>query len=212
MITIKVFVFNSFGVNTYILHDETGECIVVDPGCNNSEEQQQLQSYISENKLKPTVVINTHFHIDHILGNHFVCETYKLIPTGHKEGSPFWDNVNIFASMYGIHLDEVRKSEILVEDGDIVHFGNSKLEVRYTPGHADGSICLVNLEQKFVIVGDVLFQESIGRTDLPTGDFDLLIDSIERKIFSLGDNFTIYPGHGPETSVGHEKMANPFIQ
>ena len=211
MITIKTFVFNSFGVNSFVLYDETGDCIIIDPGCSNRAEQQQLQSYITENKLKPTSLINTHFHIDHILGNHFVCETYNLIPTGHKEGKHFWDTANEYGSMYGITLDKVRKTEIFIGEGDIVRVGNSQLEVRYTPGHADGSICLVSHEQRFVIVGDVLFQESIGRTDLPTGDFDVLMDSIEKKLFTLGDDFTVYPGHGPETSIGHEKRANPFI-
>ncbi len=211
MITIKIFVFNSFGENTFVLHDETGDCIIIDPGCSNRAEEQKLQSYITDNKLKPTALINTHFHVDHILGNHFVCETYNLVPTGHKQGEHFWDTAQQYGAVYGITLDNVRKTEIFVEDGDIVRFGNSQLEVRYTPGHADGSICLVSHEQKFVVVGDVLFQESIGRTDLPTGDFDVLMNSIEKKLFTLGDDYTVYPGHGPETSIGHEKMANPFI-
>jgi glyoxylase-like metal-dependent hydrolase (beta-lactamase superfamily II) len=194
-----------------VLYDETGDCIIIDPGCNNRTEQLQLESYISENKLKPTALINTHFHIDHILGNHFVCETYNLVPTGHKEGEHFWDTAKEYGSMYGITLDEVRKTEIFIEDGDRVFFGNSQLEVRYTPGHADGSICLVNHQQRFVIAGDVLFQESIGRTDLPTGDYDVLMDSIGNQLFTLGDDYTVYPGHGPKTSIGHEKMTNPFI-
>ena len=211
MITIKIFVFNSFGENTFVLHDETGDCIIIDPGCSNRAEEQKLESYITDNKLKPTALINTHFHVDHILGNHFVCETYNLVPTGHREGEHFWDTSKQYGAMYGINLDNVRKTEIFIEDGDIVRFGDSQLEVRYTPGHADGSICLVSHEQKFVVSGDVLFQESIGRTDLPTGDFDVLMDSIAKKLFTLGDDYIVYPGHGPETSIGHEKMANPFI-
>ena len=211
MITVKIFTFNSFGVNSFVLNDETNDCIIIDPGCSSSGEEQQLQSYITENNLKPTALINTHFHIDHILGNQFICETYNLVPAGHKQGEHFWETAKQYGSMYGISLDEVRKTEIFIEDGDIVRFGNSQLEVRYTPGHADGSICLVSHEQKFVIAGDVLFQESIGRTDLPTGDFDVLMDSIEKKLFTLGDDYTVYLGHGPETSIGHEKMANPFI-
>lgn len=211
MINIKIFIFNSFGVNSFVLHDETGDCIIIDPGCSNSAEREKLQSYISGKKLKPTALINTHFHIDHILGNHFVCKTYNLVPTGHKGSKHFWENASDYGSMFDLELDEIRKPEIFVEDGDTVQFGNSQLEVRYTPGHADGSICLVNHEQKFVIAGDVLFQESIGRTDLPTGNYDVLMDSIEKKLFSLGNEYTVYPGHGPETSIGHEKMANPFI-
>jgi glyoxylase-like metal-dependent hydrolase (beta-lactamase superfamily II) len=212
MINIKIFVFNSFGVNSFVLHDDTGECVIIDPGCNNPMEQEKLHSYISENNLKPTALINTHFHIDHILGNHFVCETYNLVPTGHKAGAHFWESANDYSSMFGLEVDQIRKPEKFVEHGDVIRFGNTQLEVRYTPGHADGSICLVNHEQKFVISGDVLFQESIGRTDLPTGDFDVLMDSLDSQLFTLENDFTVYPGHGPKTSIGHEKIANPFIR
>ncbi len=212
MISIKTLVFNSFSVNTYILYDETLECVIIDPGCHGAEEEIELASFISENKLKPVALINTHFHVDHILGNSFVCSKYDLKPTGHAGGSMFWRTAREFGSVFNLDIDEVEKTEHFVETGDLITFGNSGLEVRYTPGHADGSICLINHPQKFVIAGDVLFYGSIGRTDLPTGDFDTLIESIQTQLFNLDNDYTVYPGHGPETSIGYEKMNNPFIQ
>lgn len=211
MITIKTLIFNSFSVNCFVLYDETLECVIVDPGCHSDEEKEKLASFIDGNKLKPVALINTHFHVDHILGNHFVCSRYGLKPTGHADGSLFWKTAREFGSVFSLSIDEVEKPEHFVADGDMVTFGNSILEVRYTPGHADGSICLVNHPQKFVIAGDVLFYGSIGRTDLPTGNFDTLIKSLETRLLILDDDFTVYPGHGPNTSIGFEKSNNPFL-
>lgn len=212
MITIKIFVFNAFEVNSFVLFDETGECIIVDPGCYSTEEKETLTRFIDENKLKPVVLVNTHFHIDHILGNHYLCQRYGLTPTGHAGGSMFWRTAREFGSVFNLKVDEVEKPGIFVEDGDTIRFGKATLEVRYTPGHADGSICLVSHEQKFVIAGDVLFYGSIGRTDLPTGDFDSLMESIKNSLWTLGEDYTVYPGHGPETSIGFERRNNPFLQ
>ncbi|MDY0344700.1 MAG: MBL fold metallo-hydrolase [Lentimicrobium sp.] len=212
MITIKSFVFNSFQVNSFVLSDGTGECIIIDPGCNDAREKNELSSYIDENQLKPVALVNTHFHVDHVLGNHFVFERYNLEPTGHKAGKMFWETAREFGSVFNLELDEIKRPVHFVEDGDEITFGQSTLEVRYTPGHADGSVCLVNHPQKFVIAGDVLFQTSIGRTDLPTGDFDTLMESIREKLFTLEDDYTVYPGHGPKTSIGFERQHNPFIE
>ena len=212
MISIKTFVFNAFSVNSFVLYDETRDCVIIDPGCYTDEEKQKLALFIDEHQLKPVALINTHFHIDHILGNHFVCERYGLKPTGHVEGSIFWKTAKEFGSVFGVSIDEVVKTEIFVEDGDLIAFGNSHLGVRYTPGHADGSICLVNDPQKFVISGDVLFYGSIGRTDLPTGDFDTLIESLKKRLLVLGDDYIVHPGHGPTTTIGFERLNNPFIQ
>jgi len=212
MITIKIFVFNAFEVNSFVLYDETGECIIVDPGCHSPDEKEKLAGFIEAERLKPVMLINTHFHIDHVLGNHFICKKFGLTPTGHAGGSMFWRTAREFGSVFNLNIDEVEKPEIFVEDGDKLRFGNSTLEVRYTPGHADGSICLVSHEQKFVIAGDVLFYGSIGRTDLPTGDFDTLMDSIKNRLWTLEEDYTVYPGHGPETSIGFERRNNPFLQ
>lgn len=211
MISIKKFVFNTFSVNTFVVYDETGECILIDPGCHSDAEKAGLAAFIDQNGLKPTALVNTHFHVDHILGNHFVCNRYHLKPTGHRSGSMFWRTAREFGSVFNLEIDEVVPTAVFVEDGDLIRFGNSELEVRYTPGHADGSICLVSHSRKFVIAGDVLFYGSIGRTDLPTGDYDLLMKSIKNRLFVLSDDFTVYPGHGPETSIGFERKNNPFI-
>ncbi|HPG32272.1 MAG: MBL fold metallo-hydrolase [Lentimicrobiaceae bacterium] len=212
MINIKILVFNSFSVNCFILSDDSNECVIIDPGCHSETEKEKLATFIESQKLKPVALINTHFHIDHILGNHFVSNRYGLKPTGHVKSSIFWETAKEYGSIFNLAVDEVEKTGIFVEDGDIIRFGHSALEVRYTPGHADGSICLVNHAQKFVIAGDVLFYGSIGRTDLPSGDFDMLMKSIEEKLFTLDDNYTVYPGHGPSTTIGFEKRSNPFIQ
>ncbi|MBL7906700.1 MAG: MBL fold metallo-hydrolase [Bacteroidales bacterium] len=212
MINLNIFVFNSFAVNSFVLYDDTGECAIIDPGCHTEEEKNDLRSFITQNHLKPVALINTHFHVDHILGNQFVCSTYNLKPTGHVAGKFFWETAREFGSVFNISLDEIAKPEIFVADGDVIRFGKAELEVRYTPGHADGSICLVCHDQKFVIAGDVLFYGSIGRTDLPTGNFDTLMDSIHQKLFVLENDYTVYPGHGPKTSIGFERLNNPFIQ
>jgi glyoxylase-like metal-dependent hydrolase (beta-lactamase superfamily II) len=130
----------------------------------------------------------------------------------HKGGLPFFEKGHEQARVYGFSIKKTIQPEKFINDNDLVTFGNSELNVVYTPGHADGSICFINHTQKFVITGDVLFRDSIGRTDFPTGDFDLLMESIHNRLFTLGEDYTVYPGHGPETSIGYEKMNNPFIR
>ncbi len=211
MIKIKQFVFNSFQENTYVLYNETGECIIVDPGCYEDFEKTQLQDFIKNNKLKPVKLINTHSHVDHILGNNFVINNYGINLTIHKEGLGFHKSARDHAMVFGLVLEKQIDPKDFVEEGDEISFGNSKLQVLYTPGHVDGHICLLSREQKFVIAGDVLFQMSIGRTDLPTGSFDLLIKNIREKLMTLSDDFVVYTGHGPETTIGFERKNNPFL-
>jgi glyoxylase-like metal-dependent hydrolase (beta-lactamase superfamily II) len=211
MIRIKVFVFNPFQENTYVLHDETLECVIIDPGCYGPVEEKQLSDYIASNHLKPVALINTHAHIDHILGNNFMHQTYGLKPLLHKAGEIFLKSAPEHGKMFGFNVDEMVLPEQFLEDNETFRFGNSNLEIRYTPGHVDGSVCLVNHENRFVITGDVLFNQSIGRTDLPTGDFDLLIQSITQKLYTLPDDYLVYPGHGPATTIGDEKLGNPFV-
>lgn len=211
MIHIKNFVFNVFSVNTLILYDETKECIIVDPGCSTHEEKQQLNFFISDNKLKPVHLINTHYHIDHIIGNSFIKETYNLEPEANHKGEIFWGNKKMWGSIFNINENDFIPTEKFLKEGDIIHFGNSELQVLETPGHADGSICLYSKQDGFVIVGDVLFLQSIGRTDLPTGDLETLKTSIYTKLFTLPDSTTVIPGHGPFTEIGFEKKNNPFL-
>jgi glyoxylase-like metal-dependent hydrolase (beta-lactamase superfamily II) len=212
MITIEKFVFNAFGENTYLLYDETKECVVIDPGCYEQYEKDNFIEFIETNELKLKKLIYTHCHVDHMLGNNFIAETYDLKPIIHKAGLPFLQRGHEIGKGYGFQMEKAIEPEEFIEEGDIIKFGNSELRVVYTPGHADGSVCFINDEQKFVITGDVLFRDSIGRTDFPTGDFDLLMKSIHDKLFTLEDDFTVYSGHGPETSIGYEKVNNPFIK
>ncbi len=210
MITVKILTFNLFSVNTYILSDETKECVIIDPGCSNSSEEKELEDYIIEQSLKPVSQIITHYHIDHILGVGFVKHRWGLSAIAHAEGNLFWQNKKM-GYEFGLPANKVVEPEIFTEEGEKLKFGNSVLEVVYVPGHADGSICLVNHEQKFVIAGDVLFYGSIGRTDLPTGDYDILKKGITEKLYTLNDDYTVYPGHGPKTEIGIERKHNPYL-
>ncbi|MCF8369235.1 MAG: MBL fold metallo-hydrolase [Bacteroidales bacterium] len=212
MVTIEKFVFNPFQENTYILSDETNKCVIVDPGCYGSQEELFLQDYINKKGLKPVKQMYTHCHVDHILGNNYVHKTWGLKPEIHKEGLAFLESGHQQGKMYGFEMEPNILPEKFIEHGDTVKFGNSELKVVYTPGHADGSICFIAYPEKFVITGDVLFRDSIGRTDFPTGDFDVLMKSIHEHLFTLEDDFTVYCGHGPETTIGYEKVNNPFIR
>lgn len=208
---INRFVFNSFGVNTYILADSTGKCLIVDPACQYRSEETELLSFITINHLTPVAMVNTHFHVDHIIGNTFVCNAFNLRPICHKNCKLFWENAVESGAVFGIKVENLIIPRDFVAEGERIEFGGSFVEVLYTPGHADGSICLVNHAERYVVSGDVLFRDSIGRTDLPTGNFDTLFESITTKLFTLPDDYTVYPGHGPETSIGYEKINNPFL-
>lgn len=211
MISVKRFPFNPYQVNTYVLHDETGECIIVDPGMDGANEIAEFENYLASNNLKPVKLIITHAHIDHIISNQYVSEKFGISLAAHPDSVIFVDNAVVYASTFGFKMDEVKSiDEFLIENQDI-EFGNSKLRVLETPGHADGSICLYSEDDNFVVTGDVLFRESIGRTDLRTGDYDLLQKSIWEKLFTLPDSTTVYPGHGPSTNIGFEKIHNPFV-
>lgn len=208
---IKKLTFNPFQVNTFLLWDNTKECAIIDPGCYDEDEKSELRKFIEKNGLKPVVLINTHSHIDHIVGNEFVKQTWGLRVMAHTDGKRFAENAHQNAFIYGLSGVNFLTPEEHVGEGDTVRFGESELEVTETPGHADGSICLISHEENFVIVGDVLFYQGIGRTDLPTGNYDLLLKNIKEKLFTLPNNYTVYPGHGPETTIGFEKNSNPFL-
>jgi len=211
MITIKKFAFNPFQVNTYVLSDETGECIIIDAGMQGDLEESEITEYINNHSLKPIMLLLTHAHIDHIVGNSFIADKYSLQLTAHKDCVPFFKNATAYASTFGLTLEKVKDIDNYIDEGNEIEFGNSKLKVLFTPGHANGSLCFYSPEDNFVITGDVLFNQSIGRTDLKTGNYDLLQDSIWEKLFTLPDETIVYPGHGPETSIGFEKVNNPFV-
>ncbi len=209
---VATFTFNGFAENTYVLYDETKECVIVDPGCNTAEERKTLIDFIEANGLKPVGLLNTHCHIDHVLGNQFIHETYKLPLTSHQGESKELAACEMVASMYGIKYAPSPKITVFVEQGSQVKFGNTVLDVLFTPGHSSSSVSFNHKESKQLIAGDVLFQGSIGRTDLPGGNFETLIDSIKQKFFPLDPETLVYPGHGPKTSIQTEKLTNPFLQ
>jgi glyoxylase-like metal-dependent hydrolase (beta-lactamase superfamily II) len=212
MVKIKTFVFNPFMENTYLLYDETGEGIIIDPGCYEAQEKDILKKFVSDNSIQITALVNTHCHIDHVLGNHFVKDTFGVKLSIHQASIPVLKSNEVVASAYGFQEYEQSEAEILLSETDVISFGESKLEILFVPGHAPGHIALFHREQDFCICGDVIFQGSIGRTDLPGGDMDTLLNNIHEKIFPLGDQVVLYPGHGPKTEVGIEKMTNPFCR
>lgn len=209
---VKTFTFNDFEENTYILYDETGECIIVDPGCNTEEERKELTDFIDDHSLVPVRLVNTHCHIDHILGNAFVSEKYKLALCTHKGEVPVLESGKQVALMYGIPYTPSPDISVFLEEGQEITFGNTTLKILFTPGHSPASICFYDEKSSKMIAGDVLFQGSIGRTDLPGGNYDTLIQSIKEKLFVLPDQVIVYPGHGPTTSIGFEKKYNPFFE
>jgi glyoxylase-like metal-dependent hydrolase (beta-lactamase superfamily II) len=210
MIKVDIFTFNPFQENTYILHDETRECVIIDPGCYEREEQEELTTFIEINKLKVVELLNTHCHIDHVLGNYFVKEKYKVGLSIHKIDEATLKAVKTYSSNYGFANYTEASADKYIDEGDQIRFGNTTLDILFVPGHAPGHIAFYNSKENICIGGDVLFAGSIGRTDLPGGNFETLIKSIQDKIFSLGEAMVVYPGHGPETTVGREMRSNPY--
>lgn len=208
--TVKQFVFNAFSENTYVVYDESKECIIIDPGCYEQEENESLKNFIVENDLKVTSLINTHCHIDHVLGNAFVKEEYGVELVIHELDKATLKSNEVVAPMYGFDHYVASEADKFIDEGEQVRFGNSMFDIIFVPGHAPGHIALVNDSEKICIGGDVLFQQSIGRTDLPGGDFDTLMNSIKNKMFKLADDMVVYCGHGPSTNIGYEKQYNPF--
>jgi glyoxylase-like metal-dependent hydrolase (beta-lactamase superfamily II) len=210
---IKSFAFNPFHENTYVVYDDTKECIIIDPGCYTDKERYQLRSFITSEGLKPVKLINTHCHIDHVLGNKFVSELWDLELYMHIEDLPLLENAGNIGKMYGLEDYEGSPypKHFLAQD-DTLTFGESSFKILFTPGHAPGHICLYSKENNLLIAGDVLFQVSIGRTDLPGGDHSTLINSIITQLFPLSNETQVFCGHGPSTNLGYEKEHNPFLQ
>ena len=212
MLNVHVFSFNGFQENTYVLFDETNECVIIDPGCYSVSEQNELTNFINKKNLTPVKLLNTHCHIDHMLGNNFVAKKYKLGLEIHRADLPTLLATTEYGHLYGFTVDPSPYPSDFIDENSKITFGNSELEVRFTPGHAPGHVVFINHLHKFIINGDVLFLNSIGRTDLPGGDFDTLINSISTQLFTLPDDYTIYTGHGPITTIGNEKKFNPFVK
>ena len=211
MFTIKQFVFSPIQENTYVLYNETGECLIIDPGCYFGNERNELKEFIQESGLTPKYLLNTHCHLDHVFGNKFVFTTYSLVPHIHEKELPVLERAAEAGIRWGMPFDNYKGELIFLREGDTIRLGNDELKVLFAPGHSPGHIAFYCAAQHFVIGGDVLFHRSIGRTDLPGGDYDTLIESIRSVFFNLPDDTTVYPGHGPETTIGYEKVHNPFL-
>lgn len=212
MISIKKFIFNSFQVNTYLLYDDSGDCIVVDPACYAEEDEKVLVSFMADNELTPVLQVYTHCHIDHILGLHFMQRTYDLPVVTHTEEVKILKNGHIMGQVFGFNREEFPGPDRTVEHGEALDFGNSRLKVFHVPGHSPGSLAYYSEEGGFALTGDALFEGSIGRTDLPGGNYDTLIDSIRLNLFTLPGETIIYPGHGDASTIEKEKTTNPFFE
>lgn len=212
MIHIETLVFGPFSENTYVLHSDNGDCIIIDPGCYQSEEGNRFLDFLSEKNLNPVKLLNTHCHIDHIFGNKLVYDKFGLKPYIHEDDLPFLTQLENVAKMYGMQAAASPEPEGFLRENQKIPFADTELEVFHTPGHSPGSVIFLERKQGFIISGDVLFYESIGRTDLPGGDYETLLKSIREKVLPLGDHIEVYSGHGPVTTLAHEKSYNPFIQ
>lgn len=213
MALVAKLTFNPFQENTYLVYDDTGECVIFDPGCYTVAEKQELADFIKEKNLKPVRLINTHCHLDHVFGNRFVADKYNLGLEIHKGELQVLEAVPQICMSYGIALpDTSPEPSSFLEAEATLTFGNTSLQMLWTPGHSPASLSFYSAEDKFIIAGDVLFQGSIGRTDLPGGNFETLINSIKTQYFPLPDDVLVYPGHGPHTNIGYEKANNPFLQ
>lgn len=193
-----------------MVYDETHEAIVIDPGCSNHQEQEKIKKFIDSERLVVKYLLNTHGHIDHVLGNSFVKDFYRVPFLIHAQDEATLRTVKIYAPLYGFEGYREVLPDSYLNEGDVVEFGNQRMRVLYLPGHAPGHIAFYSEREKKIIAGDVLFQGSVGRTDLPGGNFDVLIQSIHQKLFALPDDVVVYPGHGPTTTIGEEKVSNPF--
>ena len=211
MFQIKVFTFNPVQENTYLLYNEHKECIVIDPGCYSDEEKEELKSFIILNKLVPKILLNTHCHLDHVFGNKFIAEEFDLTLKTHPLEKSILELAPASGLMFNLPFDNYQGEVIYLEEGDKVSLRDDELEVIHAPGHSPGSICFYCAKQKFIIGGDVLFQNSIGRTDLPYGSHEDLVRNIKEKLFILPEDVKVYPGHGPETTIGSEIMSNPYL-
>ena len=210
MISVKTLVFNPFAENTYILYDDSGECAIVDPGCSSPEEENELVNFVENNDLRPVLLLNTHCHIDHVLGNKFIKEKYGLELQIPEHDKVTYDAVPTYASVYGFPTYKHIPEDRLIEENELITFGHYTLKSVFLPGHSPGHLAFINVEDNLCVSGDVLFENSIGRTDLPGGDFDTLINSIQNTLFEYPDEMVVYPGHGPTTTLGREKKFNPF--
>lgn len=216
MLNVISYTFNPVSENTYVLYNEQKECCIIDPGCYFPAEREELKTDIEKTGLKPVLLLNTHCHLDHVFGNKFVHDTWKLDLHLHRLEKPVLDFAPISGEQWGLPFDQYEGDYIFLDPGERILLGEDELEVLFTPGHSPGSISFYykgpGNEGGFIIGGDVLFYQGIGRTDLPGADFNTLFNSIQTRFFTLPDETKVYSGHGPVTTIGFEKMNNPFVK
>jgi len=211
MLKIKSFIFSPIQENTYIVYNEFKQCIVIDPGCYFEEEKETLKDFISRNNLTPTFLLNTHCHLDHVFGNKMVAESFELTLHLNEKEKAVLSFAPTSGLMYNLPFDNYTGDFILLKEGDKILVGEDELLVIEAPGHSPGSICFYCSKQNFIISGDVLFKGSIGRTDLPLGDHQTLLNNIKDKLMNLPGETVVYSGHGPSTTIGEERLNNPFL-
>lgn len=211
MLTVVPFTFNPVQENTYILYNGLKDCCIIDPGCYFPEEREKLRSFITENGLKPVLLLNTHCHLDHVFGNKFVHETWGLNLHLHPLEKQLLDFAPQSGERWQLPFDNYEGPLVYLEPGKNISLGEDELEVRFTPGHSPGSVSFYSATDGFLISGDVLFRGSVGRTDLPGGDFNVLEHSIRTQLYPLPDTTKVFSGHGPATSIGFEKANNPYV-
>jgi glyoxylase-like metal-dependent hydrolase (beta-lactamase superfamily II) len=212
MLSVKQFTFNPVQENTYVLYNGEGQCCIIDPGCYFPEEEKVLQNFIEQNALQPVLLLNTHCHLDHVFGNKFVSQTWGLPLCIHPLEKPVLDFAPQSGQLWQLPFGNYEGELIYLKVGNSVKVGADELETLFTPGHSPGSVSFYHEPGGFVIGGDVLFNGSVGRTDLPGGDFKTLLNSIQTQLYTLPDDTKVYSGHGPVTTVGFEKMNNPFVK
>lgn len=212
MLTIYKHVFNAFQENTYIVADETKQCAIIDAGCSNEKERNELVQTIETHGLTPVKLLNTHCHIDHFPGNKFVCDKYNLLPEFHEIEMFVMRGALDYQDYFGFRLEASPTPKIFLKEGDVVKFGNTELEVLFTPGHSPGHLSFYAGEEKKIFSGDVLFAGSVGRYDIPGADGHVLFETITTKMMLLSDDVKVYSGHGPETTIGRERKTNPFLK
>jgi len=212
MFQLQTFEFSPIQENTYLLYNEHNDCIIIDPGCYFEEEREVLASFIQSKNLNPVLLLNTHCHLDHVFGNKFVAEKYGLIPHIHPLEKKLLEYAPTSGLMYNLPFDNYTGELAYVDEGSILKVGEDELLAIFTPGHSPGSLSFYCKKQLFIISGDVLFQRSIGRTDLPGGDHATLIRSIKEKLMILPDETVVHSGHGPSTTAIAERNGNPFLR
>jgi len=212
MLQVKRLILNPFQENTYIIYDQSGDAIIVDPGCYDKSDFDEVKWFIDSNDLKVKSLILTHGHIDHILGIDKLKELYSVTCIAHADDIPLIETSPKHGLMFGLSLDKAPTIDAFIKDGDKISLGKSTIEVIHTPGHSMGGVCFLLPEEKMLFTGDTLFNGSIGRTDLLGGSYETLIQSITNRIIPLGDDIKIYPGHGDSSTIGFERKNNPFLQ